>query len=125
MTAPLEDSGIGIVTCLYRASASSLPGIWEALGIATDFAPSTLVAPLVGVKEFGLGSTLVFRRGDLDAIGGFAAFQDIAYGLTGPLAGLLADRAGYSRVYLIGAIGAAAGLALAIWLRRRQERAAI
>jgi ceramide glucosyltransferase len=73
LVAPLEDPGVGLVTCLYRADADGLPGIWEALGIVTDFAPSTLVAPMAGVKEFGLGSTLLFRRADLDAIGGFAA----------------------------------------------------
>jgi len=73
---PLRDAGVGLVTCLYRARANRLPGIWEALGIATDFAPSTLVAPLVGVKEFGLGSTLVFRSSELAAIGGFAAIED-------------------------------------------------
>lgn len=71
VTAPLEDPAIGLVTCLYRARASSCPARWEALGIATDFAPSALVAPLVGVNEFGLGSTLCLRRGDLEAIGGF------------------------------------------------------
>lgn len=76
VVAPLEDPDVGVVTCLYRASARRLPGIWEALGIATDFAPSTLVAPFVGVKEFGLGSTLVFRRRDLDRIGGFSALVD-------------------------------------------------
>jgi ceramide glucosyltransferase len=73
ITAPLADSEVGLVTCLYRATASSFPGRMEALGISTDFAPSTLVAPLVGVNEFGLGSTLAFRRADLAAIGGFAA----------------------------------------------------
>jgi ceramide glucosyltransferase len=73
---PLDDPLVGIVTCLYRASADSLPGKWEALGIATDFIPSTLVARVVGVKEFGLGSTLVFRRGDLEKIGGFLAIAD-------------------------------------------------
>ena len=76
VTAPLEDHRVGLVTCLYRASARTFPGMWEALGIATDFAPSTLVAPLVGVKEFGLGSTLVFRRHDLARIGGFPAIAD-------------------------------------------------
>lgn len=76
VVAPLEDPRVGVVTCLYRAAARRLPGIWEALGIATDFAPSTLVAPFVGVKEFGLGSTLVFRRGDLERIGGFAALAE-------------------------------------------------
>lgn len=76
VTAPLQDPGIGLVTCLYRAEARDWPSRFEALGIATEFAPSTLVAPLVGVSEFGLGSTLAFRRADLDAIGGFAAVAD-------------------------------------------------
>lgn len=76
VAAPLEDPRVGLVTCLYRASAATLPGIWEALGIATDFAPGVLVAPFVGVNEFGLGSTLVFRRADLGRIGGFAAIAD-------------------------------------------------
>ena len=73
VTAPLEDPAIGLVTCLYRATADSFPSKWEALGITTDFAPSTLVAPLVGVNEFGLGSTLAFRHEDLQRIGGFEA----------------------------------------------------
>jgi ceramide glucosyltransferase len=76
VASPLEDGGIGLVTCLYRATAASWAGRWEALGINTDFMPSTLVAPLVGVREFGLGSTLCFRRADLEAIGGFAAIRD-------------------------------------------------
>ena len=76
VTAPLADPGIGLVTCLYRAEADNWPGRFEALAIATEFAPSTLVAPFVGVSEFGLGSTLAFRRRDLDRIGGFAAIAD-------------------------------------------------
>jgi ceramide glucosyltransferase len=76
VTAPLADPDVGIVTCLYRAFGDSWPARWEAFGIAVDFAPSVLVAPLVGVREFGLGATLVFRRADLDAIGGFAALGD-------------------------------------------------
>ena len=76
VTAPLADPSIGLVTCLYRAEADNLPSRFEALAIATDFAPSTLVAPFVGVSEFGLGSTLAFRRLDLERIGGFAAIAD-------------------------------------------------
>lgn len=76
VVAPLEVAETGVVTCLYRATASTAAGQWEALGIATDFIPSTLVAPLVGVKEFGLGSTLCFRAVDLKAIGGFAALRE-------------------------------------------------
>ncbi|MFB3777786.1 MAG: ceramide glucosyltransferase, partial [Bryobacteraceae bacterium] len=73
---PLEDPAAGMVTCLYRAASDDWPGRWEALGIATDFAAGVLVAPLVGVREFGLGSTLLFRAADLEAIGGFAALAD-------------------------------------------------
>ena len=61
----------GLITCPYRATARSVPGVWEAFGIVVDFVPSTLVAPLVGVREFGLGSTLCFRRDDLARAGGF------------------------------------------------------
>ena len=71
--APLKDQRVGLVTCLYRAAAAHWPGRWEAIGIATDFAPSVLVAPLFGVNEFGLGSTLAFRVEQLQQIGGFAA----------------------------------------------------
>ncbi len=76
VTAPLSNPRVGVVTCLYRAEGDSWPSRFEALGVATDFAPSALVAPLVGISEFGLGSTLAFRRADLDAIGGFAAVAD-------------------------------------------------
>jgi ceramide glucosyltransferase len=76
VTAPLSDPGIGLVTCLYRAEAHDWPSRFEALAIATDFAPSTLVAQFFGVSDFGLGSTLAFRKTDLDRIGGFRAIAD-------------------------------------------------
>ena len=76
ITAPLSDPAIGVVTCLYRVKAHNLPAAWEALGIMTDFMPSTLVAQFVGVREFGFGSTLAFRAEDLERAGGFAALRD-------------------------------------------------
>ena len=76
IVAPLEDPAAGMVTCLYRARADHWPGRFEAVGIATDFTPGVLVAPLVGVSEFALGSTMVFRAADLAAIGGFDAIRD-------------------------------------------------
>ncbi|WP_051669583.1 bacteriohopanetetrol glucosamine biosynthesis glycosyltransferase HpnI [Bryobacter aggregatus] len=76
VVSPLDDPKIGIVTALYRATAHSTPGQWEALGIAIDFAPSVLVAPLVGIREFGLGATLVFRAADLQRIGGFHSIAE-------------------------------------------------
>ena len=76
VAAPLADPAVGLVTCLYRARAESWPSRWEALGIATEFAPSVLVARLLGVAEFALGSTMAFRAEDLREIGGFAAIAD-------------------------------------------------
>ena len=49
----------------------------EALGISTDFCASVLAArQLEGGIRFGLGSTLAFRRADLEKIGGFTSFVD-------------------------------------------------
>jgi ceramide glucosyltransferase len=76
VTAPCADPGVGLVTCLYRAEAHDWPSRFEALFVATDFAPSTLVARLLGVSEFAFGSTMAFRRADLDRIGGFQAIAD-------------------------------------------------
>ena len=55
----------GLSTCLYRARGATFPARWEALGIATDFAPSVLVARALGVAEFALGSTMALRAADL------------------------------------------------------------
>jgi len=76
VTAPLADPEVGLVTCLYRAVGDTFAARFEALGVATDFAPSTLVARLVGVDEFAMGSTLAFRKSDLEKIGGFEALAD-------------------------------------------------
>jgi len=76
VTAPLADPRVGLVTCLYRPLGDTFPARFEGLGVATDFAPSALVARLVGVDEFAMGSTLAFRRADLERIGGFAAVAD-------------------------------------------------
>jgi ceramide glucosyltransferase len=76
IAAPLADSAVGLVTCLYRAAAESTASRAEALGIATEFAPSVLVARLLGVAQFALGSTMLFRAESLRQIGGFEAIQD-------------------------------------------------
>lgn len=76
VVAPLADSVAGIVTCPYRVHAHNAAALWEGVGISTDFIPSALVAPLVGVREFGFGSTLAFRAADLDRAGGFEAIAD-------------------------------------------------
>ena len=76
--APLADPKVGLVTCLYCGIANATLGSrLESLGISTDFCAGVLVAQTVenGIR-FGLGSTLAFRRRDLQAIGGFEALVD-------------------------------------------------
>jgi ceramide glucosyltransferase len=76
--APLADERVGMVTCLYRGvPAPTLGSQLEALGISTDFCAGVLVAQQIeGSLRFGLGSTLAFRRKDLDRIGGFHSIVD-------------------------------------------------
>jgi ceramide glucosyltransferase len=80
---PLADASVGLVTCLYRGDASpalaspTLGSRLEALAISTDFVPGVLSARFLEKGlHFGLGSTLAFRRRDLEAIGGFEALLD-------------------------------------------------
>jgi ceramide glucosyltransferase len=76
--APLTNEKIGMVTCLYRAlAASTLGSRLESLGISSDFSSGVLAAKkLEGGLRFGLGSTMAFRRADLERIGGFESFAD-------------------------------------------------
>jgi ceramide glucosyltransferase len=71
-------SGVGLVTALYRGRAhETLPSRLEALGIATDFQPSVLLARWIeGGLRYGLGSTLAVSRDALAAIGGLEALVD-------------------------------------------------
>lgn len=98
-------------------------------------APGPLPA-LLGAFLTGLGCSMVYPsmgsevvkqvpahlRGT--AMGAFVAFQDLAYGLTGPLVGVLADSAGYSTVFLIGGLSATLGLCMAIWSHQLARAAA-
>jgi ceramide glucosyltransferase len=78
VTTPLADSRVGMVTCLYRGvSGKTLGSQLEALGISTDFCAGVLAArQLEDGVHFGLGSTLAFRTGELEKIGGFQAILD-------------------------------------------------
>ncbi|RQP22604.1 arabinose transporter [Piscinibacter terrae] len=107
----------------------------EAMGQALIWRADHPAWALAGAFLTGLGCSMIFPamgrevvrlvephlRGT--ALGGFSAFQDLAYGLTGPLAGLLADHAGEDKVFLIGAGAAAAGWLVAIILHRRNAPA--
>jgi ceramide glucosyltransferase len=75
---PLANPKVGMVTCLYRGvAATTLGSRIESLGISTDFFAGVLAArQLEGGLKFGLGSTMAFRRGDLEKIGAFESFVD-------------------------------------------------
>lgn len=77
VVAALDDTRTGLVTCLYRAHAGTLPSRIEALGIATEFVPSVLVARQLGVVDFALGSTMALTRETLQKIGGFEILADL------------------------------------------------
>ncbi|MFC0410624.1 arabinose transporter [Roseomonas elaeocarpi] len=131
--------GFVIVRALFGHLPDRLGGLPVATGsLAVEMAGLLVIAvagdprvALLGAFLTGLGCSLVFPamgrevvrlvepplRGT--ALGAYAGFQDLAYGLTGPLAGLLADRAGYGSVFLAGGISAALGLAVTLRLRRR------
>ncbi|MEZ2127263.1 MULTISPECIES: arabinose transporter [unclassified Sinorhizobium] len=108
----------------------------EAVGQFLIWSATDPYLALIGAFMTGLGCSMIFPamgrevvhlvaphlRGT--ALGGFSAFQDVAYGLTGPLAGILADRAGYESVFLVGSTTAAFGFLIAIVLCRRQAVAA-
>lgn len=77
VTAPLDDPGTGVVTCLYVGRPT--PGLWsrlEALLINDWFLPSVLVSHALGSRVFASGATLALRRDALEAIGGLAALGD-------------------------------------------------
>jgi ceramide glucosyltransferase len=87
----LADERVGLVTCLYRGRGLSIASKAEALGIATEFAPSVLVARLIAAGGFALGSTMALRVADLKSIGGFAAIREYLaddYQLGARIAGL-------------------------------------
>jgi ceramide glucosyltransferase len=76
VAAPFEDPRTGVVTCLFRGRAGSWPALMEALNISTEFAPSVMVARLLGVIEFAVGATMAVRANVLREIGGFEPISD-------------------------------------------------
>jgi len=114
----------------YRVAFWSL--VVEAVGQAMIWgAPDEMVA-LAGALVSGLGCALVFPALGVEALkrvlpanrgsamGAFVAFLDIAYGVSGPAAGVIASQFGYAAVYLFGAGCALLGAALVVIPRRPQ-----
>jgi MFS family permease len=114
----------------YRVALSSL--IVEATGQAILWGAHQEIVALTGALVTGLGCALVFPALGVEALkrvlpanrgsamGAFVAFLDIAYGLSGPAAGVIAGQFGYAAVYLFGAVCAILGAALVVTARNPQ-----
>ncbi len=77
VVAPLADPRVGVVTCFHAArEVETLPALFEALLVNTQYLPSILVGRRVMGMRFAFGATIAFRRDVLDAIGGFEALAD-------------------------------------------------
>jgi MFS family permease len=115
----------------YRVAFWSL--VIEMIGQAMLWIAPYEVVALAGALVTGLGCALVFpalgvetlkrvlpaNRGS--AMGAFVAFLDIAYGISGPTAGIVAGHFGYAAVYLFGAACALIGAVLVLTARAPQR----
>ncbi len=92
--APLLDSKVGCVTCIYRGLPVGGPwALLEALGMSVEMTSGVLVADLLEGMKFALGPTMATRRAVLQKIGGFPALRD--YHSDDYLFGNLIAAAGY------------------------------
>lgn len=115
----------------YRVAIWSL--LIEAGGQAMIWGSPQEAVALAGALVTGLGCALVFPALGVEALkrvlpanrgsamGAFVAFLDIAYGVSGPIAGLIAGQFGYAAVYLFGFASALLGAALVLAAPRKQS----
>ncbi|MGU3287900.1 arabinose transporter [Methylobacterium mesophilicum] len=105
----------------------------EAVGqFLLSAAPNPVVA-LAGAVLTGLGCSLMFPAMGIEVVrrvpahlrgtaaGGLAMFQDLAFGLTGPVTGVLADRFDYGAVFLVGGVAAVLSFLVVIGISRRDH----
>lgn len=120
--------GYRVALCSFAVEAAGLALIW--------LAPTPTQA-LIGAAVTGFGFALVFPSLGMEAVklvpqsnrgsalGAYALFLDLALGLTGPVAGVIASHAGYGSVFLFSAVAALGGLGLSQVLAARSRRAAV
>ncbi|MEE8658993.1 putative MFS-type transporter [Acetobacteraceae bacterium EV16G] len=107
--------------------------LFEAAGLACISVAATPVIALFGAALAGGGCSMVYPALGRDvvrvvspdhralALGGFAAFQDVAYAFTAPIAGALVDGFGYGTVFMLAAFSAVIGAFIVIGLMMREK----
>jgi ceramide glucosyltransferase len=116
IVAEFGDDRVGAVTALYSGSpVAGFSSLLGAMHINDQFAPSILVAALLGPVQFTFGSTMAVRRTALDAIGGIDALCD--HLADDYMLGALVARSGYRVVlspYVVRNVVYEPGL-IALW----------
>ncbi len=102
----------------------------EAVGQLVIFFAADPWIALSGATITGCGCSLMFPALGVEvvkrvpiqvrgtAVGGYAAFQDVAYAATGPVTGIVATSLGYASVFGVGAFCALAGVAVVLLFAR-------
>ena len=122
---PDRMGGVTVAAASMLAEAAGQMLMWLAPGPALAF---------LGAGLTGVGCSLVFPSLGIEAlrrvsdesrgiaIGGFAAFQDVAIGITGPVLGIVASSGRPATVFLFGAGAALAGALMTLSLHGERSR---
>ncbi len=93
----VEGTGLAVMWAAPRPAEGA-----ALIGAAITGCGCSLMFPSLGVRLCAIATGI---RGT--ALGVWSAFQDLAYGFTGPIAGLLTPFIGYQQVFLLAAACAA------------------